>query len=297
MKILAALVLLLIGVMSWQHVRYLNARRQLVQDRQPLLYASDSLHVITFLEVSRDEELIPSVSALRRAIEAAGGLLVYAGQAAFTRPSEQIGPADWDAVVFAQYPSREAYEAAASGEGLQKALGAFTRSYSHGMKRPAALNLLVPQGLLAARLVDLLQGNWSAEELKPQPMADHGENAAQLDEVVARLRQLQPVNDDAVLVFNLIQSGTPAQESANRSYGFKMIKRMASLAHGPMHVGKAVTLEGDATFDQAIVVYYPGPGYFASLLESDFFRSIIGDKQLNDTQAVPTVPILSRLES
>ena len=35
--------------------------------------------------------------------------------------------------------------------------------------------------------------------------------------------------------------------------------------------------------------------YFAELLSSEFFLGIIGDKQLGDTQAVPTVPILSRL--
>ena len=70
---------------------------------------------------------------------------------------------------------------------------------------------------------------------------------------------------------------------------------MARLGHGPMHVVSAVTIEGDASFDQAIVVYYPGASYFAELLSSEFLLGIIGDKQLGDTQAVPTVPILSRL--
>lgn len=74
-----------------------------------------------------------------------------------------------------------------------------------------------------------------------------------------------------------------------------MITRMAGLTHGPMHVGRAVTLEGNARFDQVVVVYYPGPGYFADLIGSEFFQDIIGDKQLADTQAVPTVPILSEL--
>ena len=70
---------------------------------------------------------------------------------------------------------------------------------------------------------------------------------------------------------------------------------MGRLAHGPMHMGSAVTLEGDASFKTVAIVYYPGVSYFAKLVSSRFFLGIIGDKQLGDTQAVPTVPILSRL--
>ena len=35
--------------------------------------------------------------------------------------------------------------------------------------------------------------------------------------------------------------------------------------------------------------------YFADMIRSSFFQGIIGDKQLADTQATVTVPILSRL--
>ena len=111
----------------------------------------------------------------------------------------------------------------------------------------------------------------------------------------ADLRELRPVNDEALVVFNLTLPGSPEQQAADRSYGWKMIARMAALGHGPRHIGRAVTLEGNARFDRVVIVYYPGVGYFARLIGSHFFQGIIGDKQLGDTQAVPTVPVLSQL--
>ncbi len=311
MKYLAAFLVLIFAVMAWQHLRYLKARREIVQDTQPLLYSSSTFHVLTFLDLDDASlqpegregpevagELIPRTRDLVRAITSAGGQLVYAGQAAFTRSSEQIGPRDWDAALLVQYPSRDAYDTAARSDGVRDALGAFSRSYSHGMQRSAPANLLLPQALLGLRIVDIVQGNWNLEELTPIALPEGPEAAAgraQLAAIVAGLKRLEPVNGEALVVFNLIRPGNAAQEAANQSYGLKMIKRMAAGGHGPMHVGKAVTLEGDADFDQAIIVYYPGPGYFAKLLQSRFFQGIIGDKQLSDTQAVPTVPIRLQL--
>ncbi len=74
-----------------------------------------------------------------------------------------------------------------------------------------------------------------------------------------------------------------------------MLTRMGRTVNGPMHIGSAVTIEGEAVFDSVAIVYYPGVSYFAELLASRFFQGIIGDKQLGDTQAVATVPILSLL--
>ena len=62
-----------------------------------------------------------------------------------------------------------------------------------------------------------------------------------------------------------------------------------------MHVGSAVTLQGDPDFDNVVLVYYPGVNYFADLLTSTFFVGIVGDKQLGDTQATITVPVLDLL--
>lgn len=74
-----------------------------------------------------------------------------------------------------------------------------------------------------------------------------------------------------------------------------MMAVLAEHGGGPMHIGKAVTLEGNADFDQIAIVYYPGIEFFFSLVRSNFFQSIVGGKQLGDDLAVLTVPILPHL--
>ena len=63
-----------------------------------------------------------------------------------------------------------------------------------------------------------------------------------------------------------------------------------------MHMGRAVTLEGEADFDNVIIVYYPGVEYFADLVQSEFFTEIVGGKQLGDTLSSVTVPLLPHLK-
>jgi hypothetical protein len=62
-----------------------------------------------------------------------------------------------------------------------------------------------------------------------------------------------------------------------------------------MHIGRAVRVEADHDFDAVAIVYYPGVQFFADMLRSEFFQGIIGGKQLGDTQATITVPILDLL--
>ena len=126
MRVVAVVLVLLLCVMAWQHYRYLRARRDIVQDLQPILHSTSSFHVITFLEVADGADVIAEVGKLRREVEASGpAQLVYAGQAAFTMVSKQLGPRSWDAVVLVQYPSRESYEAAAKSAGHREALAGF----------------------------------------------------------------------------------------------------------------------------------------------------------------------------
>lgn len=296
MKIIAILLVLIVSAMLWQHVRYLRARRSIVQDQQAIFHSPSSFHVVTFLKTGEGVGVIPEVGRLRREIEASGSAhMVYAGQAAFTVESSQLGPQAWDAVVLVQYPSRESYEAEAKSVRPREALAAFSETYSYGVQRNPVVNLLVPQMLLGLRLVDIVRGNWNVEELTPMPASENPEQMRLFKSRIADLLQLQPVNDEAVVIFNLMQPGNEDQRSANSSYGRKMMTRMAALAHGPVHIGKAVPLEGEARFEQVAVVYYPGVRYFAELVGSRFFQGIIGDKQLGDTLVVPTVPILSQL--
>ncbi len=85
------------------------------------------------------------------------------------------------------------------------------------------------------------------------------------------------------------------QSAANSGYGSEMLGLMAEMGNGPMHMGRAVTLEGDADFDNVIIVYYPGVDYFAEMIQSEFFTGIVGGKQLGDTLSSPTVPLLPHL--
>jgi hypothetical protein len=62
-----------------------------------------------------------------------------------------------------------------------------------------------------------------------------------------------------------------------------------------MHLGNAVTLEGDAVFDDIAIVYYPGVEYFAEMIQSEFFTDIVGAKQLGDMLSSPSVPLLPHL--
>ena len=296
MKIITILLVLVVAAMLWQHLRYLQARRGAVQDQQANLHSPSSFHVITFLKVGEGAGVIPEVSRLRREIEASGNAhMVYAGQAAFTVESSQLGPQAWDAVVLVQYPSRESYEAEAESVRQREALATFSETYSYGMQRNPVANLLVPQILLGLRVADVFRGNWKVEDLAPMPASENPEQMRLFKSRVADLLRLQPVNDEAVVIFNLVRPGNQDQRSANSSYGRKMMTRMAALAHGPMHVGTAVPLGGEARFKEIVVVYYPGVRYFAELVGSRFFQGIIGDKQLGDTLVVPTVPILSQL--
>ncbi len=296
MKWLAIVLAALAVVMLWQHVRYLRARRDIVQDRQPMLHSSDTFHVITFLDVAQGEDVIEAVRKVRQLLEASGAAqLIYAGQAAFTMASSQLGPRSWDAVLLLQYPSRASYDQAARSAGHRDALAAFEQTYSHGMQRHWLVNLGLQQVLLALSFVDVVTGHLHVPPLVAMPESEMSGQQLEIKARVADLLRLRSVNDEALVIFNLIQPGTREQRAADASYGRKMLTRMARLAHGPMHMGSSVTVEGDATFETVVIVYYPGVSYFAELLSSRFFLEIIGDKQLGDTQAVPTVPILSRL--
>jgi len=299
MKMIAAFVFVLFAsAMTWQHLRYLSARRNIVQDRQPMLYSLSTFHVATFLAFPDGADIVKAVGALRTKIESAGpARLIYAGQTAFAMQSQQIEPAEWNAVMLMQYPSRASYEQTAANPTVREALAALPRAYSHGMIRHPLLNLMIPQGLLAVRVWNGLKGHWNPEPLEPLPTSESNEpeRAAMLKARSEDLLRLRPINDEALVVFNLIKRGTAEQRKADTSYGLKMMARMAGLSHGPMHMGKAVTVEGDAVFDSVAIVYYPGVSYFAELLRSRFFQGIIGDKQPGDTLSMPTVPILKLL--
>jgi hypothetical protein len=102
-------------------------------------------------------------------------------------------------------------------------------------------------------------------------------------------------SEDAAVVINFQKAGNASQRQANSGYEKRMMGLFAEGNHGPIHIGAAVTLEGDVDFDQVVLVYYPGLRYFFDRVRSQFFAGIFGDKQLGDNLAIPTVPILHAL--
>lgn len=295
--VLIGLLLIILGTMIWQHQRYDDARHSRLHDTQSLFHGSDTLHVVTFLELAPGDDLFQVAGNLRQAAEGATGKLVYAGKVALnalmsTQLEATFGRAvDWDAVILSQWPSEAAWHAFHDGEAGRSAFARFRSHYHHGMQRSAFENLLLPQVLLARRVKQLVSRAPSHFPFQPA-------NAAALqtdDQRLGRLLDHREQGRDAILVVNLLQTGTAEQAKADAAYGDHMLDLMAEGGHGPMHVGRAVTLEHDTLFDRIALVYYPGVQYFHDMARSRFYQGIVGGKQPVDTQASITVPILHRL--
>jgi uncharacterized protein (DUF1330 family) len=281
--------------MVWQHRRYVHARRVFAQDEQPLLHSGDVFHVVTFLELAPGADLLESVRKLRDRVEAGGAAkMVYAGKVALNAgPSRQLVEAfgeavPWDAIVLVQYASREAYDRAAASD----ALAGFARIYSHGMKRSALPNLLIPQVFLATRLRQIATGAPARFPFEPAPKEEW---VIPQDAPFERLSAERELGAEAAVVVNLQLPGSAEQVAADRQYVGEMFELMAEMGNGPLHMGRAVTLERDTHYENVAIVYYPGVEYFRNMIESRFYQAIIGRKQLGDNQSSITVPILHRL--
>jgi len=285
------LVLAVLGGGVWQHMRYLQVRRTVLDDRQPLVYAGRTFHVLTFVKIDLGKSIIDEVRSLRELIEVpGGGLVVYAGQAGpAVVVSEQI-PSDWSALVFAQYPSRKIYDEFSASERYRTGIKRFERAYDHGVERSAGINLILPQGLLVLRLFDMLRGAPSSFPFVPAGDEASPKQQAKMKEM-EQLDTLRSLREDAVVIFNLIKPGSEKEQSADRSYTRKMLRGMAEGGYGPMHMGRAITIEGEADFEQFAAVYYPGIDFLQKMIGSSFMARIGGDKQLGDSLAVVTVPI------
>ncbi len=282
------------SAMLWQHFRYLGLRRGVVQDRQTVFHSTRTFHTLTFLTLSPGTHVVDEVRALKRATEGSEADWIYAGKVVLSPlHSEQIGVKAWNAVVLLQYPSREAYERHAQSDELKSALGRYDEVYTQGFQRSLGLSAVFPQILLAVRVGRIVTGRPS---IFPFVRAQSTDNFPEAPEFAARLLEEKEFGADAVVVVNLLRNGTPEQQAADRSYGASMFGAMAEGAYGPQHVGRAVRVERDYDFDQIAIVYYPGRKFFGDMILSDYYQSIYSNKQLNDSQAVITAPILDRVE-
>ena len=284
-----------VGVGVWQHRRYLKARREIVQDQQPVLYPSRTFHALIYLKVEPGKDVIGAVRSLRPVLESPGaGTIVYAGQAALALVRSEQVPNDWDVVLLVQYDSRQAFDAARVRTEQREALASFEQVYIHGFQRSALTNLMLPQALLTLRVTDILRRAPSHFPFVPAGDDAFPSQKAMIKEVEA-LEKLRHLSEDAVVVINLIKPGDAAQKAADRAYTRSMMSAMAERAHGPVHMGRAVTVEGDAKFSTVAVVYYPGIDHMRQMIGSTFMNRIGEGKQQGDSLAVATVPFLSKL--
>jgi len=283
------------GVCAWQHWRYLKIRREIVQDRQPMLYPSRTFHALIYLKVEPGKDVIDAVRSLRLVLESPGaGTLVYAGRAATALVRSEQVESDWDAVLLVQYDSRKAFDAARERKEQREALAHLERVYTHGFQRPAPINLMLPLALLQLRASDFLRRVPSAFPFVPAGEDAHASQKAMIKDLTA-LENYRDLCDNAVVVFNLIKPGDAAQRAADRAYLRSMMGAMAERAHGPMHAGRAVTVEGDARFSSVAIVYYPGIDYMQEMMGSTFMNRIGEGKQQGDSLAMGTVPFLLKL--
>jgi hypothetical protein len=293
--LLGLLGLSAVGLCVWQHHRYLKVRRKIVQDQQPVLHPSRTFHALIYLKVEPGTDVIDAVRSLRPVLESPGaGTIVYAGQAAVALVRSEQVENDWDAVLLVQYDSRQAFDAARERTEQRQALASFEQVYIHGFQRSVLANLMIPQVLLKLRATDILRR-------KPShfPFVPVGDDAFPSQKVMIEdlktLAKLRHLCEDAVVVFNLIKPGDAAQRAADHAYTQSLMSAMAERTHGPMHVGRAVTVEGDAKFSAVAVVYYPGIDYMQNMIGSTFMNRIGEGKQQGDSLAVVTVPFLSKL--
>ncbi|MEZ5573206.1 MAG: hypothetical protein R3E64_14470 [Halioglobus sp.] len=296
LKTIAAVLIITASVMLWQQWRYLRIRRNYAQDRQHQLHPGGVFHVIVFFKLKSGSRVIDCARRYtQQVISGSKARLIYAGQAAFTMPSEQLGDRQWDGVLLFEYRSRAAFEEVRNTTESKDARALFADSYLHGMRRNRKTSAAVPQYLLRRLMKLLLRGEW---RVPPLEASSQFETAPELElwrSRVSRLRALQKINREGLVVFNLVKYSNAGSRGTVESFGSRLIPRMAALAYGPLHLGRSVALEEFARYDRVFVVYYPSAHYLAELISSQYFQNFIDSALVSDTLWVPTVPITERL--
>ena len=255
-------------------------------------------HVVSLLKLAPAQELLSGVRHFVDTVEKDGAEVVYAGKAVINgRTSSQLPPDDWDAFVLTQYPSRAAWDAASASVDHQNLDSRLASVYSLGMKRSAGINLALPALLLGQRVSQLVRGEPPRYPFKPVSRLSEAppEARERMNTFADLLGANLEYGREALVIFNFAKEGTSKQRKANAGYGGEMFGLFAETGAGPLHMGKAVTLEGDADFDQVIIVFYPVVEFFVEMIVSEFYQGIFPGKQLGDDLSSLTVPILPHL--
>lgn len=289
--LLAALLLVLLA----QHLRYFRNRRVLAQDQQHIFHATEVFHVGIFFKVRNGQKVIDTTRNFSHQILSGGDAqLVYAGQASFSLHSEQFGEHEWDGVMLFELPSRERFNNAYK-ERFRRARELFADSYMHGMYRDARQSGLTPFKQLKLRLLDLIRGKWRAEPLVDLPELKALPKYDDIRGQLSRLHALNAVNAQALVVFNVVTHKRPEPSAPTPDYNNQLHARLAALGLGPLHIGRFKRLEHNSRFDFVFVMHYPSARYFAQLLSSQFYDTLVNNYRVVDAMIVPTVPITDRL--
>ena len=294
--VLVAIVVLVVSAQLWNHSQL---RRSVLFDRQDLFHSSDAFHVVSALKLKPGQELLEGVGRYVKGVEQQGAEVIYAGKVAFPRPrkSQQMPDLEWEAFIVSQYATRDAWETAAVSANYLGLKSEFTRIWSLGMQRQTTQNLVVSLSMLQRRIRHFLSGNSATYPFEPVevPAEQLPQAAAQRAFLEKTVAENEAFSEDALVIINFQKLGDARQKSANSKYGNSMMSMLSEVGHGPVHMGRAVSLEDDVDFDQVVIVSYPGIKYFAEMVQSKFYTGIFGGKQLGDDLSSPTVPILQHL--
>ena len=300
--LIAVIVLIVLVAIVIQEFRYFRIRRHLAGDRQALFHSDKVFHVVSALKLAPDQELMSAARDFVSGTEKGGGQVVYAGKTVINgRTSSQLPPDDWEAFIIAQYPDRAAWEAASATAERRELEARFANVYSLGMKRRAAINLALPAILGARRVSQIIRREPARYPFKPAEGLETAlaqappEMRKRMEAFGTALRENLEYGRQGMVIFNFAKNGTAEQRKANAGYGGEMFALFAEVGAGPMHIGESVTLQGEADYDQVIIVYYPGVEFFGEMMTSEFYQGIFPGKQLGDDLSSLTVPILPHL--
>lgn len=267
------------------------AVRQALGSHQPILYSFSTLHVTTMLKLEASGNPAAAALALKPAIEAAGGRVVYTGQAVEALVvSEQLSKglqASLEIVLITTWRGEAAF-CSFRGEHLAPEIW---RSMSTGMWRNPIVNALLPLGLGVLRLTSVVTG---AHDLStPQLDSDIGDGD-KFDRMMALASKLeaQGAPEDPFYVVNWLKGGTAEQRASDARYGLKMMEMLSQNGGGVMDFGSAISIEGESgEFENVAAVYYPGRAFFVQMIRSTWMHETVKGKQLGDSLAVLTVPL------
>ncbi len=294
--VLVALAVLVVGV----HLRnHSQLRRGVLFDRQNLFHSSDAFHVVSALKLKPGQDLLEGVGRYVRGVEQQGAEVIYAGKLAFPMPrkSKQMPDFEWEALVVSQYATRDAWEAAGTSGSYKDLKSEFTCVWSLGMRRKTTQNLGVLLWMLQKRIRHAVSRAPASYPFEPVEVpADKRDDVATLRTFMEQMAtENEAFSKDALVIINFQKFGNASESRANDKYADSMMSMLSEVGHGPIHVGRAVSLEDDVDFDQVVIVSYPGIRYFVEMVQSRFYTGIFGGKQLGDDLSSPTVPILQHL--